>query len=147
MASLSSYAKQHEKTKGPGDERPTAIQIVQDQGLTGKLKGKVFLITGCTSGIGIETARALHTTGADLYITARNMQKGQPIAQEIRSDGASGKVEVIEMELDSFESVRKAAKTFLSKSDRLNVLINNAGRPRTLLSPHWFWGLIQSVQG
>jgi NAD(P)-dependent dehydrogenase (short-subunit alcohol dehydrogenase family) len=126
MSSLPSYVKQHKNPQGPGDDRPTALQIIQDQGLTGKLQDKVFLITGCTSGLGVETARALHTTGADIYITARDIQKGAQVAEDIRSDGV-GRLEVIKMELDSFESIRTAARTFLGKSDRLNVLINNAG--------------------
>jgi hypothetical protein len=40
---------------GPGDARPTALQIIRDEGLTGALTSKIFLITGVSSGIGIET--------------------------------------------------------------------------------------------
>lgn len=58
------YAKLHENPKGEGDERPTSLQILEDEGLLNDgLKGKVFLVTGCSAGLGQATARALHATG------------------------------------------------------------------------------------
>ena len=62
----SRYAEAHLNATGAGDARPTALDIIKDEGLEGKLTGKVFFITGCASGIGIETARALSATGATL---------------------------------------------------------------------------------
>ena len=73
---MSRYAKAHEKPAGAGDARPTAMQIVEDEGLVGKLSDKVFLVTGVSSGIGIETMRALYATGGHVFGTVRNMQKG-----------------------------------------------------------------------
>lgn len=46
------YADSHIDTQGPGDARPTALDIVKDEGMLGKLAGKVILITGASSGIG-----------------------------------------------------------------------------------------------
>lgn len=125
----SRYAETFKNTKGPGDARPTAQQIVEDKGLVGdKLAGKVFLVTGCTSGIGVETARALHTTGADVYMTVRDVPKGEAVAKSIKeTSGGQGKVELIKLSLDSLASVREAAADFLSKSSKLNVLVCNAG--------------------
>ncbi|KAH7382357.1 hypothetical protein BKA66DRAFT_418255 [Pyrenochaeta sp. MPI-SDFR-AT-0127] len=129
---MSRYAEAHKiaNLRGPGDARPTALQIIEDEGLTGKLQDKVFLVTGVSSGIGIDTVRALHTTGAHVYGTVRNVPKGQKVVDQILSEKHEhgGKIELIEMELDSFESVRKGAQDFLSKSQgKLNVLIANAG--------------------
>lgn len=64
----SRYSERHANPAGPGDSRPTAADVVKDEGMTGKLVGKVFLITGCSAGIGIETARALLATGLFEYV-------------------------------------------------------------------------------
>ncbi|PSN62400.1 short-chain dehydrogenase [Corynespora cassiicola Philippines] len=128
MSRLAPYAEQHKKIAGPGDSRPTAAQIIKDQGLEGKWAGKVVLVTGCSpGGIGPETARAIHLTGADVYITGRDLKKTEEAARDILSDGRPGKVEVIKIDLGSLESIREGVKDFLSKSNKLNILINNAG--------------------
>ncbi|KAK2055813.1 short chain dehydrogenase [Colletotrichum caudatum] len=128
MSRLAPYAEEHSETTGPGDSRPTAIKVIQDQGLVGKWAGKVSIVTGCSpGGLGLETARALHVAGADVYITVRDVAEGHQVAKDILSDGKPGKVEVIQLDLGSLENVRRGAKEFLGKSDRLNVLINNAG--------------------
>ena len=97
--------------------------------MLGKLPDKVILITGCSSGIGIETARALHATGAHIFVTARDLQKGQEVVDDIL--GTSGKdlakIELLKLDLDSLQSVKECATSFLSKSKQLNILINNAG--------------------
>lgn len=133
MARLAPYHEQHklENVQGPGDSRPTAAQIIKDQGLidSPKWAGKVVLITGVSpGGLGLETAKAIHLTGADVYITTRDLGKGKEVAEEIRADGKPGKVDVVQLELDSLDSVRAAAAEFLQKSgNQLNILINNAG--------------------
>ena len=66
-----SYEAAHANATGAGDGRPTAMDIIKDEGLVDKLQGKVFLITGGNSGIGVETARAIYATGAHVYITSR----------------------------------------------------------------------------
>tara|TARA_R110002003_G_scaffold1364_3_gene22918 strand:- start:6676 stop:7722 length:1047 start_codon:yes stop_codon:yes gene_type:complete len=135
---MSRYAEAHKiaNLHGPGDARPTALKVIEDEGLQGKLSDKVFLITGVSSGIGIETMRALHTTGAHVYGTVRNLPEGQKVVEQILSEKHefSGKIDLIEMELDSLASVRKGAQDFLSKSGgKLNVLIGNAG---TMATPY-----------
>ncbi|KAI1769314.1 short-chain dehydrogenase [Hypoxylon sp. FL1150] len=131
MARLTPYAELHKVTGGPGDARPTATQIVEDQGLVAKptWTGKVVLITGCSpGGLGPETAKAIHLTGADVFITARDVAKGEQVAEEIKADGKPGNVEVIQVDLGSLKSIQAGADEFLRKSgNKLNVLINNAG--------------------
>ncbi|KAF2802285.1 putative short-chain dehydrogenase [Mytilinidion resinicola] len=122
------YASLYATPKGPGDARPTALQIIRDDGLLNRWTGKVVLVTGATSGLGLEVARALYTTGADVFITARDIRKAEDVFEDIRkSDHGNGKLEVIAVDMNSLESVKKAAKDFLARSDRLNVLVNNAG--------------------
>lgn len=130
LAEMSRYAAAHANPQGPGDARPTALQIVEDEGLLGKLSGKVALITGGNQGIGRETARALHAAGATVFVTARNSAKVEQAVNEIVS-GPDPKTESpvhgIELRLDSLASVRAAAKSFLAQSDKLNLLLLNAG--------------------
>lgn len=122
---MSRYADVHLNTSGPGDARPTAIQIIKDEGVEGKLNGKVIVITGTSSGIGIETARALSLTGAKLLLTARNLNKAKTALEGILEPG---RVELVEMDNNSLSSVRAGAKEILQKSNnQVNILVNNAG--------------------
>lgn len=125
---MSRYAAVHASTDGPGDARPTALQIVEDEGLTGQLTDKVFLVTGVSSGIGIETLRALYATGAHVIGTVRDMEKGKAVVQEIERDTPSkGKITLVLMDMASLESVRKGAAEVKQLTDKLNVAIFNAG--------------------
>lgn len=120
------YADAHTKPSGPGDARPTALQIVKDCDAVGKLKGKTVLITGCSSGIGIETARALYAAGATLFLTARDMSKLEEVIEEIvasSNPGDAPRPQGIEMRLDSLASVRKGAEEFKKvPGGELNIL-------------------------
>ncbi|KAH7018905.1 hypothetical protein EDB80DRAFT_745969 [Ilyonectria destructans] len=108
----SKYAAAHEKPNGPGDARPTASQIITEYDLEGKLSGKVVLITGCSSGIGVDTARAIYRTGATIYATARDVNKAKAALDDLA---------------DKSHSVRACAESFKSRSDQLDILIENAG--------------------
>ncbi|KAE8444739.1 hypothetical protein EG329_014299 [Mollisiaceae sp. DMI_Dod_QoI] len=120
------YAQFHgpDNQNGPGDARPTALQIIRDEGLEGKMTDKVFLVTGTSAGIGPETGRALAATGGKVFMTVRDMRKGEEACKAFLEPG---RVELLEMDNQDLDSVRKVAKNFLSKSDRLNVLVCNAG--------------------
>lgn len=126
---MNPYPEAHKDPQGQGDSRPTAIQVVKDLDLVDKLAGKVMLVTGSSSGIGIETARALRLTGADVYMHVRNVEKGEKVRQEIlASTEGKGKLELVKMNMDSLQSVRDGAKDLLSHTNKLNVLVNNAGK-------------------
>ncbi len=120
------YAEVHKKENlaGPGDARPTALQIIKDEDLIGKMSDKVFLVTGASAGIGPETGRALAATGGKVFLTVRDLKKGEAACSSFLEPG---RVELLEMDNNSLSSVRSAAKTFLSKSNKLNVLVCNAG--------------------
>ena len=81
-------------------------------------------MTGASSGIGIETGRALAATGGKVFLTARDVKKGEAACKSFLEPG---RVEFLEMDNSSLDSVRTAAKAFLSKSNILNVIVNNAG--------------------
>ncbi|KAF2649250.1 putative short-chain dehydrogenase/reductase [Lophiostoma macrostomum CBS 122681] len=119
------YTEAHAKPQGVGDARPTALQIIKDEGVENKLTGKVIVITGASSGIGVETARALATTGATLYLTVRDKVKAEENLKDILGNGRTF---LIDMDLSSFASVKAAASAILQKSgNKVNILVNNAG--------------------
>lgn len=94
-----------------------------------------MVVTGVSSGIGVETLRALYATGAHVFGGVRDLDKGRKIVEEIEATQTpGGKITLIEMKLDSLASVRKAADDFLSQSKQLNLLINNAGYVDTRLA-------------
>lgn len=122
------YADAFANPSGPGDSRPTALQIIEDHKLINSWTGRTVLITGGSTGLGLETARALHATGADIYITARTAAKGDVALNDIhQTSPGKGLLATIEMELSSLASVRAAATAFLQQSSTLNISINNAG--------------------
>ena len=91
------------------------------------LTGKLALVTGASSGLGAETARALASKGAQVVITARNMEKAEKVVSDIKASTGNNDVEIEELELGSLVSIREFAERFLSKHDTLNILVNNAG--------------------
>ena len=123
---MSRYASAFANPAGPGDARPTALQIVKDEGAEGKLAGKTIVITGISSGLGIETARALSHTGARLILIARDIFKAKSALQDVLEPGTAA--EYVTMDNTSLSSVRSAAAQILELSGgNINILINNAG--------------------
>lgn len=121
---MSRYTTAHANPQGPGDARPTALQIIKDEGVEGKLIGKVIVITGTSSGIGVETVRALSATGARFFLTARDLDKARIALAGIFNPD---RMELVEMDQTSMDSVRAAANHILGKTDKINILIENAG--------------------
>jgi len=91
------------------------------------LTGKLALVTGGSSGLGAETARALASQGARVVLTARDVAKGEAVAEEIRESTGNTGVEVEELELASLASVRSFAERFIARDEGLQILVNNAG--------------------
>ncbi|KAL4971455.1 short-chain dehydrogenase [Aspergillus desertorum] len=118
------YAKVHKNPQGPGDARPTALQIIQDEGLENELPDKAIFITGVSSGIGVETAKALAATGATLFLAARNLSKAR---EQLGDLADSPRVHLMELDLSSLSSVRKCACRFFEITDKLHIFIANAG--------------------
>lgn len=120
------YAEAHrfENLGGPGDGRPTGLQIIRDEGLEGAWPEKVCLVTGVSSGMGPSTVRALAATGATVYGTARNLAKAR---EELGDLLPTGRVHLLFMDQTDLASVRACAAEFKARSDKLHILVNNAG--------------------
>ncbi|HVO40335.1 MAG TPA: SDR family NAD(P)-dependent oxidoreductase [Spirochaetia bacterium] len=88
-------------------------------------KGITFLLTGSTSGIGRETARALGAAGASLFIHGRDRAKVEALKAELAGSGAP--VGTFVADLASLEQVARLAAEVAGSVDSLDVLINNAG--------------------
>jgi retinol dehydrogenase 12 len=91
------------------------------------LSGRVALVTGANTGIGLVTARELAKQGAHVFIACRSAERAQAAADEIKSASGSDKVELLSLDLGDLASVRQCARAFLERELPLHLLINNAG--------------------
>ena len=91
------------------------------------LSGKTAIVTGGASGIGVETVRALAGAGARVIMPVRSREAGEKVAAEIRSSTGNQAVEVADMDLSDYASVRTFADGFVKRGAPLHILINNAG--------------------
>ncbi len=96
---------------------------------------KVALVTGSSSGIGFETSLALARNGFHTFATMRDLGKDEKIKQIIEKEDLS--IEILELDVDSEESVNRAIKTVSEKKGRIDVLVNNAG--------YGMWGTVEDV--
>ena len=94
---------------------------------TPSLAGRVALITGANTGIGLVTARELARRGAQVFIACRSTERARPALEQIRSASPGAQVEVLSLDLGDFASVRQCAASFLARKLPLHLLINNAG--------------------
>ena len=91
------------------------------------MHGKTVLVTGATSGIGKEAARALAQRGATVILVGRSPQRIEATLAEIKADAPEGRVQVAMADLESQEQIHALAGQIKGAYDRLDVLINNAG--------------------
>lgn len=105
------------------DRNATADQVLEGIDLAGRLA----LVTGASSGLGAESARALAAHGAEVVMTGRDVAKTEAAAAAIRSATGNPRVSVLELHLEVPASVRAFAKEFLARHPRLDLLLANAG--------------------
>ncbi len=87
-------------------------------------KQRVALVTGANKGIGFEVARELARKGCRVFLGARNQDAGEAAAKKLQSEGD---VTFLKIDISKIDNVRRAANEFAKESDRLDVLVNNAG--------------------
>uniref|UniRef100_A0A914E1H2 Uncharacterized protein n=1 Tax=Acrobeloides nanus TaxID=290746 RepID=A0A914E1H2_9BILA len=105
------------------DKATTAMEILQDVDLT----EKTILITGTTNGIGKETARTLAIKGAHVIMANRNLKLSEELRAEIYKETVFRRINIIQMDLSSLESIKHGVEMFFWNKWPLHVLILNAG--------------------
>ena len=91
------------------------------------MNGKVCLVTGATDGIGKVSARVLAELGAKVIIVGRNPEKSAIVLAELRSISGNENIDLLMADLAVMQEVRDLAEQVISRYDRINVLLNNAG--------------------
>jgi NAD(P)-dependent dehydrogenase (short-subunit alcohol dehydrogenase family) len=101
-------------------ERWTAAEI-PDQ------KGRIVVVTGANSGLGMATARELARAGAQVVMACRNLEKGREAVDQITAAVPEALLNLEALDLADLASVRDFAQRLCTDHDRLDLLINNAG--------------------
>ncbi|MCJ1387950.1 hypothetical protein MMC18_000793 [Xylographa bjoerkii] len=95
----------------------------------GDQAGKVFIVTGASTGVGEQLATILYGHNAKVYIAARSEENGAKAIKRIQAQHPTSKGELtfLLLDLGDLTTIRKSAESFLSKEERLDVLWLNAG--------------------
>ena len=91
------------------------------------LTGKVIIVTGANSGLGLESTKAFAAKGATVVMACRNMDKAEQAKTAVLADNPSANLDVMQLDNASLASVRAFADAFKANYDRLDILLNNAG--------------------
>ncbi len=91
------------------------------------LTGKIIIVTGANSGIGLEAAKEFARKGAQTILACRSMDKAEAALNEILAEIPNAPAEIMPLDLTSLASVRQFADAFKAKYDQLDILVNNAG--------------------
>ena len=95
--------------------------------------GRVAIVTGANTGLGLATARALAEKGARVILACRSEVKGEAAVDRLHDDDATLDLHVRRLDLADLDQVRTFADRFRAEHDRLDLLINNAG---VMACPH-----------
>lgn len=90
-------------------------------------RGRIAVITGANTGLGLETARILAAHDAHVVLAVRNLDKGKEAAGRIGATAPGATVTVQQLDLSSLASVREAAAELKANHPTIDLLINNAG--------------------
>jgi NAD(P)-dependent dehydrogenase (short-subunit alcohol dehydrogenase family) len=89
-------------------------------------KGRTFVVTGATSGLGLVTARELAAHGGRVLLAVRDAARGEEVASSLRRAYPGVEAEVRQVDLLNLDSIRRAAEE-IGEEESVDVLVNNAG--------------------
>jgi NAD(P)-dependent dehydrogenase (short-subunit alcohol dehydrogenase family) len=121
----------------------TALEVVEGVDLSGKRA----LVTGASSGIGVETARALAKAGADVTLAVRDTEAGKRAVEDIRSTTGNDHLYLHYLDLTDLASVRSLYESWTGP---LHILVNNAGVmacPERRTPEGWEWQFATNYLG
>ncbi len=107
----------------------TTDEVLEDVDLSGKR----ILVTGASAGLGVETVRTLAAHGAIVVGTARDLAKARRALAEVFSQAKGAAIDLVELDLASLKSARKAGNELLAHARPFDVIIANAG---VMACPH-----------
>ncbi|HYZ71049.1 MAG TPA: SDR family NAD(P)-dependent oxidoreductase, partial [Thermoleophilaceae bacterium] len=107
-------------------ERNLDPDLFRERSLTSSIRGKRVLITGASSGIGLETALKVGEAGGEVLLVSRTREKLEEVAGEIEDRG--GTAHVHPADLADLDEIDRVAHEILAERDGVDVLVNNAGR-------------------
>jgi len=90
-------------------------------------RGKTAIVTGGNRGLGYETTLGLVKVGYKVVMASRNKEKSEAARDKILKNQPGAELDILQLDLNSLAKVRKFARDFISKYDRLDLLVNNAG--------------------
>ena len=90
------------------------------------LKGQTAVVTGCSTGLGVQMAKALANQGANIVAVARRQNLIEEVAEDIRKTYGVETLPVV-CDITSTEAVEKAVDEIMAKFGRIDILVNNAG--------------------
>ena len=91
-----------------------------------KVKGKIALITGASSGIGLTVAKRLASAGAHVLLVSRTEETLKQVQAEIQTKG--GTADIFPCDLNDMNAIDEVSKHIIASVDHIDILINNAGR-------------------
>ncbi|KOR82128.1 SDR family oxidoreductase [Paenibacillus solani] len=91
------------------------------------MTGKIAIVTGANSGMGLATTIELTKMGAHVIMACRSQSRGAAALREAQQESNSSRIELMTLDLGDFDSIRAFASDFKARYDRLDVLVNNAG--------------------
>ena len=107
-------------------ERNLDPALFRERSLASSIKGKKVMITGASSGIGLETALKVGEAGGEVLLVSRTREKLEEVAEQVRERG--GKAHVHPADLSDLDDIERMAEEVIEQHGGVDVLVNNAGR-------------------